>query len=379
MTSRRLSRIETLADERRNAAIRAIQRLLKDSALGVSGAPDALLVTRPEHVRYLSGFTGSNGWLLLRRSAVVFLTDPRYREQAERQVRGMRVLVVAGQTFAAALGGLRLERQLRTLGYEADHLSVTASNNLKKLLRPLRLVPMSGIVEELRAVKFPDELRAIRAAVRISEQSFHEILPMLRPGVSEIDIAAELSYRQRRLGADEDAFPPIVLFGRRSSLVHGQPTRVRLPRRGPVLIDFGCRVEGYGSDLTRTLHMGTAARRFRAAYEAVLAAQRAGCAAARAGIPAAELDALVRDRIAAAGLGAYFEHGLGHGIGLEMHEAPLLSPRNGLPLEPGQVVTIEPGVYIPGAFGIRIEDDLLITADGAVELSTLPRTLTELE
>jgi Xaa-Pro aminopeptidase len=138
-------------------------------------------------------------------------------------------------------------------------------------------------------------------------------------------------------------------------------------------------VDGYGSDLTRTLHMGPATKRFREAYETVRDAQRAGCAAVQAGISAAQLDALVRDRIAGAGLGAWFEHGLGHGIGLEMHEAPLLSSRNGAPLESGQVVTIEPGVYIPRSFGIRIEDDVLVTADGAVVLSTLPRTLTELD
>jgi Xaa-Pro aminopeptidase len=358
--------------------MRAIQRLLQDSAF-TANAADALLVTHPEHVRYLSGFTGSNGWLLIRRSSALFLTDPRYREQAAHEVRGMRVLVVSGRTFAAALAGLQLGRKLRTLGYEADHLSFTTSANLKKLLRPLRLVAVSGVVEELRATKFPDELRAIRAAIRISERSFLEIVPMLRPGVTELEIAAELSYRQRRMGADGDAFPPIVLFGRHSSLVHGQPTRARLPRRGPILIDFGCRVDGYGSDLTRTLHMGPATKRFRAAYETVRDAQRAGCAAVQAGISAAQLDALVRDRIAGAGLGAWFEHGLGHGIGLEMHEAPLLSSRNGAPLESGQVVTIEPGVYIPRSFGIRIEDDVLVTADGAVVLSTLPRTLTELD
>lgn len=338
-----------------------------------------MLVTHLPHVRYLTGFTGSSGWLLLRPGSALFLTDPRYREQAAQEVHGARTVVVSGQTFAVALQGMGLHGKLRTLGFESDHLTSTIAENLKKLLRPLRLIPISGIVEELRIVKLEDELHAIRKAVRISEQVYSEVLPMLKPGVTEIDIAAELTFRQRRLGADGDAFPPIVLFGKRSSLVHGQPTRTRLAGRGPVLIDFGCRVSGYGSDLTRTLHFGSAGKRFRTVYQIVLEAQRSGFEAVRAGIPASELDTLVRREISDAGFGEYFEHGLGHGIGLEMHEAPLLSWRNPAPLEAGQVVTIEPGVYIPGAFGIRIEDDLLVTESGAILLSSLQRELTELD
>ncbi|MFZ1729552.1 MAG: Xaa-Pro peptidase family protein [Bacteroidota bacterium] len=373
MTSRRLSRIEQTADERRAAAVHTIQRLLR------SEGPDAMLVTHLPHVRYLTGFTGSNGWLLLRRSSALFMTDPRYREQAEMEVRGARILIVSGQTFTSSLQDMKLHGKLRTLGFESDHLTATVAANLKKMLKPMQLIPISGIVEELRIVKLEDELHAIRKAVRISEQVYREVLPMIVPGVTEIDIAAELTFRQRRLGADGDAFPPIVLFGKRSSLVHGQPTRARLTRSAPVLIDFGCRVSGYGSDLTRTLHIGKASKRFRDTYAIVLAAQQSGFDAVRAGIAASELDTIVRKGISDAGLGEYFEHGLGHGIGLEMHEAPLLSWRNPAPLESGQVVTIEPGVYIPGTFGVRIEDDLLVTEDGAVLLSSLQRELIELE
>ncbi len=348
MTSRRLSRIEQTADERRRAAVRTIQRLLR------SDGPDALLVTHPPHVRYLTGFTGSNGWVLLRPASALFITDPRYREQAGMEIRGMRTQVIFGRTFSAALQEMRLHEKIETLGFEADHLSATIAANLKKLLRPLRVLPLSGLVEELRSVKLEDELHAIRKAIAISEAVYLDILPLLQPGVTEIDIAAELTYRQRRLGADGDAFPPIVLFGKRSSLVHGQPSRTKLSQRSPVLIDFGCRVNGYGSDLTRTLHVGRASRAFRDTYETVRAAQQAGCDAVRAGVSAADIDTLVRGQITEKGLGQYFEHGLGHGIGLEMHEAPLLSWRNPTPLEAGEVITIEPGVYLPGAFGIRI-------------------------
>jgi len=373
VTSRRPSRIEQTADERRRAAVRTLQRLLRSDGL------DALLVTHLPHVRYLTGFTGSNGWLLVRKRSALFLTDPRYREQAAIEVTAMPAEVIVGRTFSAALRDMRLHEKMETLAIESDHLTATIASNLKKLLRPLRLVPLSGLVEELRSVKLEDELSAIRRAIAISEAAFLDVIPLLQPGVTEIDIAAELTYRQRRLGADGDAFPPIVLFGRRSSLIHGQPTRSRLSRRAPVLIDFGCRVNGYGSDLTRTLHFGRAPRAFRDAYATVREAQQQGCDAVCAGVPAAEIDALVRGHIDAAGLGLYFEHGLGHGIGLEMHEAPLLSWRNTAPLEPGEVITIEPGVYLPGAFGIRIEDDMLVTADGGIVLSSLPRTLLELE
>lgn len=344
-----------------------------------TAAPGAFLVTHLPHVRYLTGFTGSNGWLLLRPRSAVLLTDPRYREQAAAEVRGVRVSVVKGKTFTETLAALRLHAQLSVLAFEADHLTATVAANLKAALRPLRLQPVSGLVEFHRMVKGEDEIARISSAIAISEQAFLDVLPLLRPGVTEVDIAAELSYRQRLLGADGDAFPPIVLFGARTSLVHGQPSGARLGRRAPVLLDFGCRVNGYGSDITRTLHVGRASRRFRAVYDTVRDAQEAGCNALRAGIEAARLDGIVRDRIAAAGWGAYFEHSLGHGIGLETHEAPNLSWRNGQALEEGQVVTVEPGVYLPGQFGVRIEDDLLVLPGGSECLTTLPRTLLEVE
>lgn len=344
-----------------------------------NAAPGAFLVTHLPHIRYLTGFTGSNAWLLLRSRSAVLFTDPRYREQAAAEVRGMRVSIVKGTTFTEALTALRLHAHLSVLAFEADHLTATVAANLKRALRPLRMQPVSGLVEFHRMVKGEDEIERINRAINISEQAFLDLLPMLRPGVTEIDIAAELSYRQRRLGADGDAFPPIVLFGARTSLVHGQPSPARLTRRAPVLLDFGCRVDGYGSDITRTLHVGPAPRRFREVYDIVREAQEAGCAALRAGIEAARVDDIVRGRIADAGWGAYFEHGLGHGIGLETHEAPHLSWRNGDLLEEGQVVTVEPGVYLPGKFGVRIEDDLLVLSDGAECLTTLPRTLLEVE
>ncbi|MBN1449099.1 MAG: aminopeptidase P family protein [Bacteroidetes bacterium] len=356
---------------RERGCMRMMQRMLHDDVC------DALLVTHLPHVRYLSGFTGSSGWLLLRKRSAVLLTDPRYREQAAREVRHARIHIVSGTTMTTALGH-GLLRTVDRLGVEAAHLDYVTFDNLRTSLRPVRLVPMIDAVEDLRARKFPDEIAAVRRAVRISERVWHEILPLLQPGVREFEIAAEITYRQRLHGAEGDAFPPIVLFGTRTSLIHGQPSAARLRNGQPVLMDFGCRVNGYASDLTRTVFLGKASRRLREIYIAVLEAQALGRDAIRAGLPAADLDRLVRRHIEQQGFGPYFEHGLGHGLGLEVHERPSLSWRNTQPLEEGAVVTIEPGVYVPGTGGVRIEDDVLVTSDGAVTLSRLPRELMEL-
>ena len=352
--------------------MRVLQRHLSE------GVCDALLVTYLPHVRYLSGFTGSNGWLLVRKRSAVLLTDPRYREQAEEEVRGMRVHIVAGRTMTAALSNDGLLRNVRELGVEAAHLDYVTFTNLRKSLDPVRLVALHDAVEEQRAVKFPDEIACIRRAVRISESVWEEILPLLRPGVREFEIAAEITYRQRLHGADGDAFPPIVLFGARSSLIHGQPSSVRLRMNQTVLMDFGCRVDGYVSDITRTVFLGRASRRMRAIYRVVQDAQELGRGTIHGGLRADALDRIVRSFIEDQGYGAYFEHGLGHGIGLQVHEQPTLSWRNSEPLEIGAVVTIEPGVYVPGVGGVRIEDDMLVTDSGAQSLTSLTRELVEL-
>ena len=343
------------------------------------GLADAFLVTHLPHVRYLTGFTGSNAWLLLRKRSAVLLTDARYREQAAREVANAEILIVTGMRMAEALKRHGLLRKQRSMAFESSHCSYTVAQNLRSVLKPLRLVPLHDAVEQLRENKYPDEIRATREAIRISETAYAEVLPLLRPGVRELDIAAELTYRQRLLGADADAFPPIVLFGTRRSLLHGQPPRPVLRAGQPVLIDFGCTVRGYASDITRTVFLGKARPRLRRMYDVVEQAQRLGCESARPGLAANVLDEEVRNVIRASGYGDRFEHGLGHGLGLEVHEAPHLSWRSGAILEPGMIVTIEPGIYVPGVGGIRIEDDVLITADGAERLTTLPRTLTELD
>ncbi|MCB2203678.1 Xaa-Pro peptidase family protein [bacterium] len=360
-------------DRRRGESLRVLQDALRE------GLADSFLVTHLPHVRYLTGFTGSNGWLLVRKRSSILLTDPRYREQAAREVRGTQILIVAGRSMTDALRSEGLLRKQRSMAFEAGHLSYTTVSNLKRTLKPLRLLPLHDAVEQLRENKYADEVHSTRQAIRISEMVYNEILPLLKPGVTEIDIAAEITYRQRRMGADGDSFPPIVLFGKRSSLIHGQPSRSALRAGHTVLMDFGCVVEGYASDITRTVFLGKASPRMRRIYDVVAGAQEIGRAAAAPGLPCNQLDELVRNVIRDNGYGDRFEHGLGHGIGLEIHEAPLLSWRNSQPLEPGMIITIEPGIYVPGLGGVRIEDDILITSSGAEALTSLPRGLTELE
>jgi len=368
----KLSSNTTAAQTRRDESLRALQAELR------GGAADAFLITHLPHVRYLSGFTGSNGWLLVRQRSAILLTDPRYREQVQNEVTGMRTIIVAGTTLTQGLIDNDLLRNIGMLGFETAHLSYSTVANLKKVLRPIRLIPIHAAVEELRQEKYPDEIRSIQQAIACSETVWHEVLELLRPGITEIEIAAEITCRQRLYGADGDSFDPIVLFGKRSSLVHGQPSRARLRSGQAVLMDFGCRIEGYCSDITRTVFFGNAPAKLRRVYNIVREAQELGRSSVCAGMPCSEIDSIVRGHITDAGFGDHFEHGLGHGIGLEVHEQPLLSWRNDTLLEPGMVVTIEPGVYIPGVGGVRIEDDVIITTDGAESLTSLPRELMEL-
>lgn len=339
---------------------------------------EALLITSRTNVRYLSGFTGSNGWLLVKQRSALLVTDSRYEEQAGAEVREASVLIAGQERLSEALLRVGALRELASLSFEADDISVALHRTLKKVFRGTTLRPVSGIVEKLREVKSPHELLSLRKAVGVVETVLGGILHELRPGVSEQSIAALISYRFREEGADGDAFPPIVLFGPRTSLVHGTPGPHRLRRGQPILIDIGCRVDGYCSDITRTFVFGRASKRFRDTYAHLLRVQQAAVGAVREGLPASAVDAQSRKGLAEAGLDTYFGHALGHGLGLDVHEAPLLSSRSDRVLEAGHVVTIEPGVYLPGEFGIRIEDDVLVRRDGVELLTRFPRDLTEL-
>ena len=335
---------------------------------------DAFVVSSIPNIRYLTGFTGSNGLCVVTRYHAAFLTDPRYAQQSKDEVRGVQRHVVHGGLFDAAVN-LGILKRSGTVGFESDELPHEQYRRLRRLLKGARLSPTLRLVEELSLVKDSVELACIRRAVRITEHVYRDILRLLKPGVTEKDIAAEISYRHRRYGADRDAFEPIVASGPRSAFPHATPTARKIRNRETVILDFGCRVNGYGSDLTRTVAVGAVRPKSAEMYAVVRTAQRLAIAAVRAGMKASDLDAVARDSIRKAGYGKYFSHSLGHGLGLRVHELPRISALSKEVLQKGSVITIEPGVYVPGYGGVRIEDDVVVGKDGCSVLTTSPQKL----
>jgi Xaa-Pro aminopeptidase len=339
---------------------------------------DALLISRGIHIRYLTGFTGSNALLLATNRGMYFITDGRYEAQAEAEVRGCTV-VVAKRGLLEEIRRRRFLRNACRIGFESKHTVFDSHRALKKLFPGRRWIALSASIEPLMLQKSESEIACIRAAVEISERVFTEVLDMIRPGAVEREIAAELSYRHRRYGADRDAFEPIVASGSRAALPHGRATDKKISYHESVILDFGCVVGGYHCDITRTVAVGDPGTEFRRCYAAVRDALRRAADAVRDGLPCKRLDRLAREVIGNAGYGEYFTHSLGHGIGLDIHELPRISAYSNERFVAGSAVTIEPGIYIPGAFGVRIEDDMLITEDGCQRLTSLSHEMITVE
>ena len=337
---------------------------------------DALYVSNLSNVRYLCGFTGSNGSLLIGRDDAWFLTDGRYRTQSADEVVGADVEVYAlPDQLGASLERLAGKLGAQRIGFEADHVAVAAAERLRSYLPDAELVPTSGLVEGLRRVKEPDELARIREAARLADEGLAYILERVEPGRTERELAIMLESHMRLAGAEAVSFPSIVAAAERSALPHAHPTDRTVEEGRFLLFDLGCVFEGYCSDMTRTVVVGHADDRHREIYELVAAAQQAGLDALSPGRTGAEVDGAARDLIAAAGYGEAFGHSLGHGVGLEIHEAPTLRSTSTDVLEPGHVVTVEPGIYLPGWGGVRIEDLTVVTGGGAETLSRSSRDL----
>ncbi|HZD80101.1 MAG TPA: Xaa-Pro peptidase family protein [Actinomycetota bacterium] len=335
---------------------------------------EALLVNRLPNVRYLTGFTGSNGQVIVRADGRdLFLTDGRYEEQARHEVpdlerRGYRESMVrAVRDIVPALG-------LGRLGFEVDGLTYHAYTELGADL-PAELVGVNGAVERLRRVKDADELRILDRAQEVTDAAFEALLPKLREGVSERELAFELEIELRTAGADDLSFETIAAFGEDAAEPHHDPGGRPLRRGDVVKLDFGALVDGYHCDMTRTVAFGHPPRELHEIHDLVRRAQRAGIEAVRAGVDAAGVDAAARSVIEEAGMGERFAHGLGHGVGLEIHEDPFLHRSSQEVLPAGAVVTIEPGVYVPGLGGVRIEDMVEVREDGR---RALPRSSKEL-
>lgn len=335
---------------------------------------DALVVSHLPHVRYLSGFSGSNGLCVISRNRQSILTDNRYRDQIRDQVEGFRIHIARASLFEAAQKAGILKGAHR-VGFEAQYLAVSTFRNLKKLFPKLSLIPTHSIVEGIAAVKDESEIASIRRAVAITDAVFSRIVKLLKPGVREMDIAAEIGYWHKKLGADGDGFEPIVASGVRGALPHARPTMKKIRKGELVTLDLGCQVDGYHSDLTRTVAVGEPGRRARKIYRTVLEAQCKAIEAARKGVKNRFLDGVARRHIRRAGYGPYFSHSLGHGLGIEIHEALRLSALSSDELKVGNVVTIEPGIYIPGFGGVRIEDDIVIREHDCEVLNNAPKEL----
>jgi Xaa-Pro aminopeptidase len=337
---------------------------------------DALLVAHDVNLRWLTGFTGSNGLAVVGDDVRVFLTDFRYVEQAADQVdpsferrRGERDLL---EDARAALP----ERRPLKLGFDDAHTSVHTHARLRELLgEEVELVSAAGMIEDLRAVKDADELTLVRTAARIADEALREVLDAGLAGRTERAVARALEDAMRDRGA-EPSFPSIVAAGPHGALPHAEPRDVEIPESALVVIDLGALYQGYCSDCTRTVATGDLDGDAREVYDIVLQAQRAALQAVKPGPEGKEVDAVARDLITEAGHGDEFGHGLGHGVGLEVHEAPTLSKRGDKLLAAGNVVTVEPGVYLPGRFGVRIEDLVVVTADGPDVLSSFTKELT---
>ncbi len=340
---------------------------------------DALLVTNFTNVTYLTGFTGDDSYLLLGRDGDLMLSDFRYTTQLEEECPGLDVHIRLHTTsmLDATAKVLKAAKTAR-LAIEGDSMSVSLRERIAGKVPKIEILPTTGLVEELRAVKDRGEISRIREAVRQAQRAFGVLRATLRPDKSEIDVVVELEHQMRLFGARWRGFPSIVGVGPRAALCHAVPTDRRVGESDFTLVDWGADEGLYKSDLTRVLVTGKISPKFRRIYNVVLRAQTRAIAAIRPGVLCSKVDQVARDTIKDAGFGRYFGHGLGHGVGLEIHEEPRLATTSKTVLKPGMVITVEPGIYQSDWGGVRIEDDVLVTRTGHEVLTSVPKKLEEM-
>lgn len=340
-----------------------------------SSGADALLATNFTNVTYLTGFTGDDSYLYVGKDAAVLISDGRYTTQIELECPGLEVVIRSQKVLVLAAAVHVIQKaKPRKLGFESTNLTVVDYDKLKSELKSVELVPVAGAVEELRLIKDAEEIAELRRAVRQAEKGFEVLKASLRGELTELEVAHDLEHAMRRFGAKGASFPPIVAVGERSALPHARPTEVRIEESDFVLVDWGATgAGGYKSDLTRVLVTGKISPKLEKMYGVVLKSQLAGIAAIRPGVRCCDVDAAARKVVEDAGFGNHFNHGLGHGIGLDIHEGPRLNAITETELKPGMVVTVEPGVYFPKFGGVRIEDDVLVTRSGCEVLTSVPK------
>jgi len=334
---------------------------------------DALLIEKRENYFYLTGFTGEDSFCVVTGDSIHLIVDFRFTTQAEAEILknacACKVVEYSGD-INETLKLLFYELGVEKIGYDTAHMSCKRFADVKKAVNAVKFVDAAGLIEQLRLRKDISEITLINEAVNIADRAFNALLQHIRPGISELEVAAELEFQMKKLGSSKPSFETIIASGERSALPHGTASGKTIRFGDALTIDFGATFQGYCSDMTRTVFIGKVKPQLKRIYEIVLLAQQTAVAGCYAGLSGCEVDALARDVIVGEGFGARFGHGTGHGLGLEIHENPRISPRYKASLEDGMVVTIEPGIYLPGIGGVRIEDVVVI--DG-----TRPRVLTK--
>ncbi|MBY9081468.1 aminopeptidase P family protein [Paenibacillus sp. HN-1] len=345
-----------------NNRVSKLRNVVQDHGL------DAILITSGINRRYLSGFTGSSGYVLITEEEAYLLTDFRYMTQASEQATGLKVVQHA-PTFVDTVRELLPKNGNCRLGFEQDDVTYGSYASYAEALKPATLVPVSQAVEKLRMFKDEEELAVMRRAADLADDTFRHILKVIKPGMTERDVDLEMEFYMRSHGATASSFDTIVASGERSAMPHGVASEKVIQKGDIVTFDFGALLDGYCSDITRTIAVGDPGAKLKEIYEIVLESQLYALEHIKPGMTGREADALARDIIASKGYGDAFGHSLGHGLGMEVHEWPRLSMRSDDVLKPGMVVTVEPGIYVPGLGGVRIEDDVIVTETGVERLT----------
>ncbi|MBO0995268.1 M24 family metallopeptidase [Bacillus sp. SD088] len=323
---------------------------------------DGMFVTSPYNVRYMTNFTGTAGLALISQDRAIFITDFRYAEQAQNQAQEYEISIHSGPIMDEVAAKVK-ELGITKLGFEQDYMSYSTWTQYDQAVSA-EFVPVSNLMENMRLIKTNDEIAKIKEAADIADAAFKHILDFIKPGKTELEVSNELEFFMRKCGATSSSFDIIVASGKRSSMPHGVASDKEIEKGDFVTMDYGALHKGYVSDITRTISVGEPAATLKEIYDVTLEAQLRAMEQIKPGMTGIEADAIARDYITEKGYGDYFGHSLGHGIGLEVHEGPGLSKRSKITLQPGMVVTVEPGIYLPDVGGVRIEDDTLITEKG---------------
>lgn len=350
--------------------LKRLRKMLDENEL------DAILITSSVNRRYITGFTGTAGAVIVTMNDARFITDFRYIEQANEEAVGFKV-IQHKQAIQLEIAEQLKQLNVKRLGFEKDHVTFAAYETYKNAF-DVELVPVSGVVEELRLIKTEEELTILKQAAKIADDAFEHIKGYIKPGVKEIDVSNELEFFMRKQGATSSSFDIIVASGYRAALPHGVASDKKIESGELVTMDYGALFNGYCSDTTRTVAVGEINDELKTIYNTVLEAQLRGVNGVKPGVTGIEADALTRDFIKEKGYGDYFGHSTGHGLGMEVHEGPALSFRSKKKLEPGMVVTVEPGIYVPNLGGCRIEDDIVVTETGNERLTKSSKELIQL-